>query len=213
MAESVVDLGAALAALREQGALHCDPVRFHYLDALARRSAQQREDVRRVLDARLTNALASFQADCEVKRQEAGAASARIADRFPDDTAEEQRHPASLGDLVRQMAQVSARESVAGDDASRIELKAVRDFRNTWSQLSVDKQLNQAIVQAPENAGPLNSHMLVVRSLMRMRDISPDYLNRFMSYTDTLLGLEQAESRRQAAGKKPPKAKAKRPAI
>ena len=35
--------------------------------------------------------------------------------------------------------------------------------------------------------------MLVLRSLALMRDISPDYLNRFMSYADTLLCLDQGE--------------------
>jgi hypothetical protein len=34
--------------------------------------------------------------------------------------------------------------------------------------------------------------MLVLRSLGLMRDISPDYLNRFMAHVDTLLYLEEA---------------------
>jgi hypothetical protein len=34
--------------------------------------------------------------------------------------------------------------------------------------------------------------MLVLRSLGLMRDISPDYLNRFMAHVDTLLCLEEA---------------------
>jgi hypothetical protein len=34
--------------------------------------------------------------------------------------------------------------------------------------------------------------MLVLRSLGLMRDISPDYLNRFMGYVDTLLCLDEA---------------------
>jgi hypothetical protein len=68
-------------------------------------------------------------------------------------------------------------------------------FRNTWSKLSVDRHVTQAIEQAPENAGPLNSHRLVLRSLALMRDISPDYLNRFVSYVDTLLWLDQADGK------------------
>jgi hypothetical protein len=56
----------------------------------------------------------------------------------------------------------------------------------------VQKQVTQAMAQAPQNAGPINSHMLVLRSLGLMRDISPDYLNRFMAHVDTLLCLEEA---------------------
>ena len=66
----------------------------------------------------------------------------------------------------------------------------------------------QALGQAPANAGPINSHMLVLRSLALMRDISPDYLNRFLSYADTLLCLDPGEKEKPAAAKKPPAAKA-----
>jgi hypothetical protein len=40
----------------------------------------------------------------------------------------------------------------------------------------------------------------VLRSLGLMRDISPDYLNRFMTHVDTLLRLDEADK-----GKLPPK--------
>jgi hypothetical protein len=35
--------------------------------------------------------------------------------------------------------------------------------------------------------------MLAIRSLSTMQDISPAYLNRFISYVDTLFWLEQAD--------------------
>ena len=58
--------------------------------------------------------------------------------------------------------------------------------------------------------------MLVLRSLTLMRDISPDYLNRFTSYVDTLLGMEQTEKGKSfstpkaAAGDAAKKAKPRR---
>jgi hypothetical protein len=88
------------------------------------------------------------------------------------------------------------------------ELKTIRNFRNTWSKLSVEKQVTQALEQAPANAGPINSHMLVLRSLALMRDISPDYLNRFMTYADTLLCLDQGEKEKAIVPKKRPVTKA-----
>ena len=45
--------------------------------------------------------------------------------------------------------------------------------------------------------------MLVLRSLALMRELSPDYLNRFISYADTLVCLEQAEKARYNAPKTP----------
>jgi hypothetical protein len=77
-------------------------------------------------------------------------------------------------------------------------LKSIRYFRNTWSKLSVDRQVNKALDQAPKNAGPINSHMLVLRSLALMRELSPDYLNRFMSHVDTLLCLDQVDQAKQS---------------
>lgn len=61
--------------------------------------------------------------------------------------------------------------------------------------------MTQALAQVPENAGPLNSHLLALQSLKQMRDIAPDYLKRFMSYVDTLFWLDQAESSRSAGQK------------
>ena len=69
----------------------------------------------------------------------------------------------------------------------------IQQFRKQLSKISVQKQVTQAIAQAPQNAGPINSHMLVLRSLGLMRDISPDYLNRFMAHVDTLLCLDEAD--------------------
>jgi hypothetical protein len=80
-----------------------------------------------------------------------------------------------------------------GHTDAEVELRSVRQFRATWSRLSADRQLTLALQQAPRNPGPINSHMLVLRSLALMRDISPDYLSRFVSYADTLLCLEAGE--------------------
>lgn len=89
----------------------------------------------------------------------------------------------------------------------RQELKSVRLFKNTWSKLSTQKRVNHTIQTAPRDAGPLNSQTLVIRSLAAMQALSPDYLNRFMTYADTLLWLEKALPKpepvadRNAAGK------------
>jgi hypothetical protein len=72
------------------------------------------------------------------------------------------------------------------------ELKTARYFRSTWSRLSADKRLTQSLASVPPNAGPLHSQQLVHRALLLMRELSPAYLQRFMSQVDTLLWLEEA---------------------
>lgn len=104
----------------------------------------------------------------------------------------------ALVDLLNQRAPAStptAAPSPAASSPSATfpgELKALDAVRNTWARLDAEQRLEQAIAQVPANAGPLNSYQLVLRTLTLMRDVSPEYLQRFMSYTDALMWLERA---------------------
>ncbi|MEH6585672.1 MAG: DUF2894 domain-containing protein [Halioglobus sp.] len=77
--------------------------------------------------------------------------------------------------------------------ARREELKAARRFHSAMVELNADKVVTQALEEIPEECGPLNPQRLATRSLETMRDLSPHYLSRFVSYIDTLFWLEQAE--------------------
>lgn len=176
-----------LAALRLKSADLLDPVRFHFIEALARRASQREGAVRRILDDKLGLVLAAYRERFEREQYDAE----KLITRAKEQTRQEQRSP--LAELAHHIAQHSPAIADGGDIGSRAELKTIRNFRSTWSRLSVDKQIKQAINRAPENAGPLNSHRLVLQSLGLMRDLSPDYLTRFMSYVDTLLVLDHAD--------------------
>jgi hypothetical protein len=186
--------------LRLQGAHQLDPVRFHYLEVLARRADAHQGSVKRLLDGKLEAAAAALR---ERLAQGPGAVPATAV---PADTVQRE----TLGDLVRHMAEHAAGHAPDRPDgravvslAPRPELKSVKYFRNTWSRLSAEKQVTQALGQAPRNAGPINSHVVALRALALMRDTSPDYLNRFMSYVDTLFCLDQSDRPLAPAGKTP----------
>lgn len=138
-------------------------------------------------------------------------------------TLEARAQCAPLRQLVSQLEAASA--GVAGhisapqttsraDEASlpARELKTVRESRATWARLSVDRQVSVAMKQAPKNAGPINSHMLVLRSLAMMQAISPAYLSRMVSYVDTLLSLDPGDKEVPVKRKKAPLAKTNKPA-
>ncbi len=74
------------------------------------------------------------------------------------------------------------------------ELKSLKQFRDSLAKEHAEQRVADALANKPENAGPLNPEMLAIRSLATIRDLSPDYLNRFVAYMDTLLWLEQAAS-------------------
>jgi hypothetical protein len=102
-----------------------------------------------------------------------------------------------------------SRTMATGDPS--LELKTVRESRAVWARMSVDKQLALAMKQGPKNAGPINSHMLVLRSLAMMQAISPGYLSCMVSYVDTLLSLEPGEKDVAVKRKKAPASKAVKP--
>ena len=212
-------LEATIDALRARGADRLDPVRFRFIEALARRSAAERGDARRVLDGRLATVLDEYTARFDQTQTRAGETLACTVAQFPDaadrleaiyragNFRELRQFIASLQDRyrarplpdllshIRQHSPQNVPVNGAGEALKpREELTALAYFRNTWSRLNVDQQLARALAQAPENAGPLNSHLLVLQSLKLMRDISPEYLRRFMAYADALLWLDQADS-------------------
>ncbi len=187
MSSSGIDPAAVLDAWRAQGGHRRDPVRFRFIEALARRAAAHEGDARRILDERLAALLAAYREKLEEAQCVESAAA--IADTSTKHAARLPRGP--LAELVEHMAR---QVPLQGDDdaaPTTPELKTLRYFRSTWSRLSADRRLTQSLAKVPENAGPLNSHHLVHRSLMLMHELSPEYLNRFMSYVDTLLWVDQ----------------------
>lgn len=93
--------------------------------------------------------------------------------------------------------------SLVSDTEAVSEMASVRRFREAWSRNVAEDQVDQAVVRGPVNAGPLNSHMLVIRSLALMRKLSPDYLRRFLSHVDTLQWLDQVNQKLAPAKAKP----------
>lgn len=84
-------------------------------------------------------------------------------------------------------------EPVAQDDTQQqaIELQSMKVFRESIKHVNIDRIIDRAINDYPENPGPHNPHMLAIKSLTQMQQLSPHYLRRFASYIETLLWLEK----------------------
>ncbi|AOK20950.1 hypothetical protein WT26_22900 [Burkholderia cepacia] len=184
-----------LDAWRASGADRLDPVRFHRIDALERRAAGHDGDARRLLDARLDALLAGYADD--VERAGAHADDANE----PDDVAQARPASGALAGLVTHIAR-DAQADRAGIDPALIEY-----FRETWSKVRTEQQYRKSLDQVPRNAGPLNSNSLVHRSLATMRELSPEYLQQFLSYVDALAWLEDLTGGGAQAEKEAPRAK------
>ena len=154
------------------------------MEALDRRAASHSGEARRILDDRLSRLLQAYANDLE------NAASQTANAGEP-----------ARGALAGLIDYMSCRAAVDSDDptaghafprpASYPEMEVLDYFRKTWTKVSAEKQFRQSLAQVPGNAGPLNSSSLVHRSLSLMRELSPGYLQQFLSYIDALSWMEQ----------------------
>lgn len=157
-------------------------------------SLQQRADgldgeARRALDVRLAE-LRVLDADAQDEAPQAKGTSPQ---------------PNPLRGLVGQLAHGATPEHNAYPD-----LPALADFRQLWSTLRADSQLQQSVAQTPTDAGPLNSAALASRAIALMRELSPGYLRAFLAYVDDLAWLEQMGSTSPATNALTPRKRAPR---
>ena len=189
------DVLSTLDALRAAGAPRFDSVGWHYIETLAGRTQAQSGAAQALLTRKLQQSLDSLH-----QRMKAAAQATQ--------TAKASSTPSPLAILLQELKAQDQSDAHPISNAWRAENPRIQQFRQQLSQISVQKQVTQAIALAPQNAGPINSHMLVLRSLGLMRSISPDYLNRFMVHVDTLLCLDEADKGKapaKKAGAKSPK--------
>ena len=186
------ELTERLDALAAQGAATRAPLDWHFATVLAQRAQAETGAVQARLSERLAQALA------RVETLLARAVPVAVPAISPSPLAEllEDMGAAPLAALPAAATNSrSARPTAAPRTAPslRPELKSVGRMRKTLSRLKVHQQVSLALAQPPEHAGPINSQMLVLRSLALMQDISPEYLHRFMSHVDALMTLEDAQ--------------------
>jgi hypothetical protein len=188
---------------RDSGADRADPVRFRFIEALARRASGYRGEAGRLLEARVAGLVADY-----------GELLARASRVVPSPTpaptspSTPPQWPAALAGLAALNERLGRHKNptavpathatnapavLAASPAHRAhhaEPELADYFRDTWARVSVDRQLRQSLAGVPENAGPLNTNHLVHRSLSLMREVSPGYLEQFLSYVDALSRLE-----------------------
>lgn len=188
-----------LAAWRERGDDRLAPLRFYFIEALSRRVEKQGGDVRRLLNERLSRQLQAYQDDV-VERE-------GRADQGQGEDQKRNTDKAASGPLAELLAYAASQtqsgiaDHAAPNDALRknapnLDPELIDYFRLTWARVSANRLLRQSGEQVPDNAGPLNSSSLAHRSLLLMRELSPGYLQHFLSYIEALSWMEQLNEER-----------------
>lgn len=148
-------------------------IRAQLIAAMEQRAASLDGEALRVLETRLTEL--------------------RAPDAAPDEKPTNPMH-SGLRELVADLA----REASPG--TAYPDIPALADFRQLWSTLRADSQLQQSVAHAATDAGPLNSTALASRAIALMRELSPAYLRAFLAYVDDLAWLEQMDHPGASAG-------------
>lgn len=214
---------ATLDAWGDSGADRLDPVRFRFLQAMARRTAALQGLARQQLEDKLDTHLRAYAQLLEAVEPDASTMDS--AEASPAASATPQTAPAALTELLAYLTYPDAPDNDPTWDRDALGLREaypdvqmLEYFRGVWSRVSADRQVRQSQEQVHKNAGPLNSNQLVHRALSLMRELSPGYLQQFLSYTDALMWMEQIhaatapapkESTRSGAAKKTSRAKAR----
>lgn len=199
-AAEATTLEQQLTDLRGSGADRLDPVRFRYLEALEHRLRSKGLQGTRHWQ-KLAQAVAEYQARVEQQAH---------AEQSAQPTETKQPSPLQLLlDTLNQAPETQAHASpspierlIFGEEdreptqptatnSSPRSLKAMARVQADHGIQARQERIRRAIEQIPENAGPMNAHRLVSRAVAAMEKLSPEYLNRFVNYADTLLALER----------------------
>ena len=177
-----------LESLRRDGAQRSDPVEFRYLEAMHARMHAQPQAVQRILEKRLSVAVTRF--DMRFRQSTGSRTTGSKSGGSVPKPAASVNPLAALNRYIRDVSREGPDTRQQGDMAGPAELKSVRQFRQAWSRIRAEDKVDQALRQVPANAGPLNSHRLVIRTLSLMRDLSPEYLQRFVAQVETMMVLD-----------------------
>lgn len=170
------DLLQRVAQARRRSGARADPLVLDWAEALARRAQRHDGEVGRRLQARVLALLDG------------------LRERAP-------RPPVPLPQAASRVAELRARVGAPADGAA---LKTVQAFGSSWTRLRTEHRLAQSLARAPEQAGPLNSHALLLRALQELQTLSPAYLDRLVAYADALLAIDAAGAAPERPPARPP---------
>ncbi|PCM44835.1 DUF2894 domain-containing protein [Marinobacter sp. ANT_B65] len=192
-ADSVLHL--TLEELRHSGANRFDPVRFRYLEACEQRL--RGKDLQNGPHwQKLEQAVSEYQARLKTSEQPEPASAppepsplSTLLNALNQPAEAPATTPRSA--LEQRIFGATEEPSSASGTGTPQPLKAMARAKADQSTHALHDRIQQAIESTPKDAGPMNAHRLVSRAIAEMQKLSPEYLNRLVNYTDTLMVLEK----------------------
>ena len=205
-------LQALLDKLRAQPQSPGLAIKLQLAELLLQQAARARESVAGVLYQRIEALLANADnptanIDSEDKQPLATepSALARLLDEFrssgKESIPESELDKKILEQNARLIGAIETKPALPAQTAER-GLRAAHKLRHQQGRNARRDKVQFALDSRPENPGPLNPHMLAVQILSQIQSVAPGYLERLVTYMDTLAVLDQQQPFK---AKKPPR--------
>ena len=189
-----------LESLRQSGADQIDPIRFRYLESFEQRllAKQLGEETThwRKLEQAVSDYQAKFDGACQPEPTSAVSEPSPLSSLLNrlNQTAElpvEAPRSALEQRVFGKQTEEQPQAHPASSPNNPRPLKAMIRAKAEQGNHVLEERIRHAIESTPKEAGPMNAHRLVSRAIAEMQKLSPEYLERFARYTDTLLTLER----------------------
>lgn len=190
------------------------PLSLRTARALLQRARQEREPVAERLLQRAQQCLESVEPPTKKSSQilAPNTGLTELVSALQQDSAQSQAPV--LSKLEQQIEEQTTK--LLGEDAPSVTteehhesdhggLRAAQKFERTRQRHAKRKTVAIALERRPENPGPLNPHMLAVKILSEVQDVSPAYLERYVTFVDALVSLDagiKTWSKKSASQKK-----------
>jgi hypothetical protein len=92
--------------------------------------------------------------------------------------------------LAGQRAAITALKALREELGDREQLRAMSMLQHAEWRRDVQASITLAMETSPEEPGPLNSHMLVMKAFNTLDANAPEYLQHWVSYLNDLIWLE-----------------------
>lgn len=189
-----------LESLRQSGADQIDPIRFRYLESFEQRLLAKQLGEETTHWRKLEQAVSDYQAKLDGAGQPEPKSAVSEPSRLSsllnrlNQTAEPSVEAPRSALEQRVFGQPTGEQPQAQPASSPNNprpLKAMIRAKAEQGNHALEERIRHAIVSTPKEAGPMNAHRLVSRAIAEMQKLSPEYLERFACFTDTLLTLER----------------------
>lgn len=211
------DLRERVQALRDKGIDRFDPARFQVIVAMLNRCSRFPDPVVRRVEDKANQLLEAYLA----ANTQAPDSAIAIGDRLKRDNRNdplktlirdlscdhdgEQQSEMSLDDHLN-LQEREIFESLSGEssrstqysaamDLGQTELRSLKRLSDSLLALNAEKLLAQVAREGRCNLGPLNAQGLIIRTVTKMQQLSPEYAAQIVRYLETVLWLEELGKR------------------